>query len=127
MNLLASVTTTATTAGGVVPIGWFQLVLASLFMVVTGAISVALSLGMVKDLAFATVRTYLQLHRLGLVLRWVFANDAWWIVRHPAAASWWPWPRASSSSASPDAPRGLSSAARLVSMVVTGVIVSRSR
>lgn len=79
--LLSSiVTTTSATAGGVVPIGWFQLLLASLFMVVTGAISVALSLGLVKDLAWATVRTYVQLIALGLVLTWVFANDTWWLT-----------------------------------------------
>jgi putative ABC transport system permease protein len=83
VNLLGSLATTAgagATAGGVVPIGWFQLALASLFMVVTGLISMALSLGLVKDLAWATVRTYVQLILLGLVLRWLFVNDVWWIV-----------------------------------------------
>jgi putative ABC transport system permease protein len=70
----------ASTAGGVVPITWWQLLLASGFMVVTGVISLALALGLAKDLAWATVRTYVQLILLGVVLRWVFAINTWWLV-----------------------------------------------
>lgn len=70
----------ATSSAGVVPIGPWQLLLASGFMIVTGAISAALALGLVKDLAWATVRTYIQLLILGLVLRYVFANDTWYLV-----------------------------------------------
>ncbi len=65
---------------GVVAIGWPQLLLAAGFMLVTGALSLALGLGLVKDLAVASVRTYLQLLALGLVLRWVFAARLWWVV-----------------------------------------------
>lgn len=66
--------------GGVIPIGWWQLALAAGFMLVTGALSLALSLGLVKDLTIATVRTYLQLMALGLVLKWVFSARLWWVV-----------------------------------------------
>lgn len=61
-----------TTAGGVIAIGWLQLLLATGFVVVVGIISMRLALGIEKDLAIATVRTYLQLIVLGLALRWVF-------------------------------------------------------
>ena len=77
---VASASTGATSSAGVVAIGPWQLVLASGFMLVTGAISAALALGLVKDLAWATVRTYIQLLALGLVLRYVFANDSWYLV-----------------------------------------------
>ncbi|HEX9093858.1 MAG TPA: iron export ABC transporter permease subunit FetB, partial [Coriobacteriia bacterium] len=60
---------------GVVVIGWWPLALASAFIIVTGALTLALRLGVAKDLAIATVRTYVQLLALGFVLRWVFAND----------------------------------------------------
>ena len=80
-GLTGSTAATATTAAtGVVPIGPWQLALAAVFMVVVGAISIALQLGLVKDLAWATVRTYVQLIVLGLVLRWVITNDSWFIV-----------------------------------------------
>ena len=80
-GLTGSTVATATTAAtGVVPIGPWQLVLAASFMLVVGGISIALELGLVKDLAWATVRTYVQLILLGLVLRWVFTNDSWFIV-----------------------------------------------
>jgi putative ABC transport system permease protein len=80
-HLTGSTVATATTAStGVVPIGPWQLLLAAGFMLVVGGISIALELGLVKDLAWATARTYVQLILLGLVLRWVFANDTWFIV-----------------------------------------------
>jgi putative ABC transport system permease protein len=80
-TLTGSTAATATTAAtGVVPIGPWQLALAAGFMLVVGGISIALELGLVKDLAWATARTYLQLILLGLVLRWVFSNDSWFVV-----------------------------------------------
>ena len=131
LTSLAATSAAASTAGGVVPIGWFQLVLASLFMVVTGAISVALALGLVKDLAWATVRTYVQLILLGLVLRWLLANDIWWIVVvillvMVAVATRIVIQR------SPDAPRGLYPRAglalfvsgTLVTFAVTGLVIA---
>ena len=67
-------------ADGVIAIGWGELALATLFMLVTGALSLAIGLGLVKDLAIGTVRTYLQLLALGFVLRWVFETRLWWVV-----------------------------------------------
>lgn len=59
-------------AGGAVAIGPLQLALATGFVLFVGALSLRLSLGITKDLAIATVRTYVQLTALGFVLRWVF-------------------------------------------------------
>lgn len=61
-------------------IGWLELLLATLFIVAAGAISIAMSLGLVRSLAIATLRTYLQLIALGFVLTWIFQVDSVWIV-----------------------------------------------
>ncbi len=58
--------------GGVILIGWWQLALAAGLMVFAGALSVALKLGLARQLAIATVRTYVQLLALGLILGWLF-------------------------------------------------------
>lgn len=65
-----------TEAGGVITIGWAQLLLATLFVVFVGVLSLKLSLGLEKDLAVSTLRTYIQLLILGFVLRWVFGMDS---------------------------------------------------
>lgn len=109
-------------AGGVVLIGWPQLVLASLFIVVTGGLALWMQLGVTRDLAVATVRTYVQLLLLGLVLRWAFAADQWWWVVGilgimTVAAARIILKRA------PDAPSGLFLAA-VISMAVTGIGVT---
>jgi putative ABC transport system permease protein len=67
-------------ASGVIPIGPWQLAIATLFVVFVGVISIRLSLGITKDLALATVRTYVQLFVLGFVLRWVFGVNSPWLV-----------------------------------------------
>lgn len=67
-------------AGGVTPIAWWQLLLSTVFVVFVGVLSLRLSLGVEKDLAIATVRTFLQLIVLGLVLRWVLDVDSVWVV-----------------------------------------------
>jgi len=107
---------------GVVPIGWPQLLLSAVFMVFVGAVSIRLSLGIEKSLAVATVRTYLQLFILGLVLRWVFGIDSPWLVLAMlllmvAAAAQTIVRRA------PDAPPGIFGSS-FVSMLVTGFIVT---
>jgi putative ABC transport system permease protein len=65
---------------GVVAIAWPQLLLAAGFILITAALSLALSRGLATDLAIASVRTYVQLLALGFVLRWVFAARLWWVV-----------------------------------------------
>lgn len=111
-----------TETAGVVAIAWPQLALAAGFMVFVGAISLRLALGLEKDLAIATVRTYLQLFVLGLVLRWVFGIDSPWLVLGllllmVAAAARTIIKRA------PDAPAGLFGSS-FVSMALTGLIVT---
>ncbi len=54
--------------------------IASLLIVVNGALSVALSLGLGRQLALAAVRTVVQLLAIGYVLGWVFAVDRWYLV-----------------------------------------------
>lgn len=111
-----------TTTGGVIAIGWLQLVLATGFVVLVGIISMRLSLGIEKDLAIATARTYLQLIALGLVLRWVFGIDSPWLVvallvlMMLAAAQ-------SIVKRAPDAPSGILGSSMLT-MVLTGFIVT---
>lgn len=111
-------------AGGVIVIGWWQLLLAAGFIVFVGVVSIRLALGIEKDLAIATVRTYVQLFALGLVLRWVFGIDSPWLVLGllllmMAAAARIIVKRA------PDAPTGLFGSS-FVSMALTGFLVTFS-
>jgi putative ABC transport system permease protein len=64
----------------VIIIGWLELGLATFFIVVTGIVSIAMSLGFLRSLAIATLRTYLQLILLGFVLTWIFSTHSAWIV-----------------------------------------------
>jgi putative ABC transport system permease protein len=109
-------------ATGVVPIGWPQLLLATLFVVFVGALSLKLALGFTKDLAIATLRTYLQLIALGFVLRWVFGIDSPWLVIGIVLVMVL---MASQIivKRSPDAPAGIF-ASSAVSMVLTGFTVT---
>lgn len=109
-------------ATGVVDIGWLQLLLATGFIVVAGALSLALTLGLEKDLAIATLRTYLQLLALGFVLRWVFANQTWWLVLVYIAVMTVAAARIILSRA-PDAPRGIFGSSA-VSMAITAFVVT---
>ncbi|MDM8568479.1 iron export ABC transporter permease subunit FetB [Thiotrichales bacterium HSG1] len=61
-------------------IGWLELLLATFFIVIAGAISVAMSLGLLHSLIIATLRTYLQLIALGFALTWIFTTNSAWIV-----------------------------------------------
>lgn len=109
-------------ASGAVVIGWPQLLLAAGFIVVTGALSVAIGLGLVKDLAIASARTYLQLLALGFVLRWVFDLRLWWIVVALLGLMTLMATRIVVKRA-PDAPAGLFGSA-FFSMAVTGITVT---
>jgi len=112
------------TVGGVILIGPWQLALATLFVVFVGVLSIRLSLGITKDLAIATVRTYVQLLALGFVLRWVFGIDSPWLVvglvllMVLAAAR-------ILVRRSPDAPPGIFGSA-FVSMALTGFLITFS-
>jgi putative ABC transport system permease protein len=65
---------------GAQPIGAWELMLASGFLLVAMGLSWALSLGLVRSLAVAAARAYLQLIALGLVLRLVFGASTPWVV-----------------------------------------------
>jgi putative ABC transport system permease protein len=110
------------TVGGVILIGPVQLALATLFVIFVGVLSIRLSLGITKDLAIATVRTYVQLLALGFVLRWVFGIDSPWLVvglvllMVLAAAR-------ILVKRSPDAPPGIFGSA-FVSMALTGFLIT---
>jgi putative ABC transport system permease protein len=65
---------------GAINIGWLELLLATLFIIGAGAVSIAMSLGLLRSLAIATLRTYLQLIALGFALTWIFRIDSVWIV-----------------------------------------------
>ena len=108
--------------GGVIPIGWQGLAMATVFVIFVGIVSIRMSLGITKDLAIATVRTYVQLLALGFVLRWVFGINSPWLVvglilvMVLAAAQ-------IVLKRSPDAPRGIFGSA-FVAMALTGFIVT---
>ena len=112
------------TVGGVILIGPWQLAIATLFVVFVGVLSIRLSLGITKDLAIATVRTYVQLLALGFVLRGVFGIDSPWLVvglvllMVLAAAR-------ILVRRSPDAPPGIFGGA-FVSMALTGFLITFS-
>jgi putative ABC transport system permease protein len=57
-----------------------DLCLAASLIVVNGALSVALDLGLGRKLLIAAVRTVVQLLLIGYVLGWVFAFNRWYVV-----------------------------------------------
>ncbi len=57
-----------------------QVALAALLILINGALSVALRLGMERTLAWASLRTVLQLLLIGWILEWVFHVDRWYVV-----------------------------------------------
>ena len=81
-----------------------------------------MSLGITKDLAIATVRTYVQLIALGFVLRWVFGmNNPWLVVGMILLMVLFA--AQIVVRRSPDAPRGIFGSA-FVAMALTGFIVT---
>ncbi len=64
----------------VIDIGTAELALATGLVLVSGLLALRFRLGLTRQLLVATIRTYLQLLALGLVLRWVFQHAGAWIV-----------------------------------------------
>jgi putative ABC transport system permease protein len=58
----------------------WQVGVAALLILVNGALSVGLGLGLERRLAWAAVRTVVQLLAIGFVLQWVFANAHWTVA-----------------------------------------------
>jgi len=63
-----------------IPISDWQLVIAVSLVLAAGVVSALLRLGLLKTLAWATVRTFLQLFLMGWALRYLFAWDNPWLV-----------------------------------------------
>lgn len=59
---------------------YWDLALAALLMLLSAAISLALSLKLEKKLLIATLRTVIQLSLIGLVLKWLFSYQTWYFV-----------------------------------------------
>jgi len=57
-----------------------QVLLATLLILINGGVSLALQLGLERRLLYAAVRMTVQLLLVGLVLRWVFAQQQWFVV-----------------------------------------------
>jgi putative ABC transport system permease protein len=63
-----------------VQLSYFQVGLAALLILINGAISVVLKLGLERRLVLAALATITQLLLIGLVLEWVFRLNRWYLV-----------------------------------------------
>jgi putative ABC transport system permease protein len=63
-----------------IELSYFQVSLAALLIVINGAISMLLKLGLERRLLVAAVCTVVQLLLIGFVLEWVFRLDRWYVV-----------------------------------------------
>jgi putative ABC transport system permease protein len=63
-----------------IELSYFQVSLAALLIVINGAISILLKLGLERRLLVAAVCTVIQLLLIGFVLEWVFRLDRWYVV-----------------------------------------------
>jgi putative ABC transport system permease protein len=63
-----------------IPLSAWQLVIAASLILVCGAVSLALRLGLERRLLLAAVRTVVQLLLIGVVLKWIFAHHAWYFI-----------------------------------------------
>jgi putative ABC transport system permease protein len=61
-------------------LSFLQVGLAALLILINGAVSLLLRLGLGRRLVIAAARAITQLLLLGLVLQWVFALDRWYLV-----------------------------------------------
>lgn len=59
-----------------IPLGFMELALAALLILVNGAVSLAFRLGLEKQLAIVTVRMVVQLAAIGFVLKFVFEQSS---------------------------------------------------
>jgi putative ABC transport system permease protein len=69
-----------------VQLSFWQLAVATSLILISGAISLALRLGLEWRLLVAAVRTVVQLLLIGLVLKWIFGNSTWYLVLAMMAA-----------------------------------------
>jgi putative ABC transport system permease protein len=57
-----------------------QVAIAATLVLINGAVSAALRLGLERSLLIASIRTVVQLLLIGLVLQWVFDVERWYLV-----------------------------------------------
>ena len=67
-------------SAGYIELTSLQVAAAALLILVNGAISLALKLGLERRLLVAAARTVVQLLLVGLVLQWVFSVSTWYLV-----------------------------------------------
>ncbi len=65
---------------GVINIGNLELVASALLMLVAGAVSLKLRLGLTKNIIVATIRAFIQLLAMGFLLLYLFRYQTWWLV-----------------------------------------------
>ncbi|WP_418792142.1 ABC transporter permease [Phosphitispora sp. TUW77] len=65
---------------GIIPISDLQLALSVGLVLIAGGISAMLRLGLLKSLAWGTIRTFVQLTFIGYVLKYVFSANNLWII-----------------------------------------------
>jgi len=65
---------------GYIDLTYFDLVLASVLLIINGAISIGLRLGLGRQLGIAAVRMIVQLLMIGLVLKFVFTAASPWLT-----------------------------------------------
>jgi putative ABC transport system permease protein len=63
-----------------ITLSYYQVGLAAFLILINGAISVGLGLGLERRLFLAAACTVVQLLLVGLVLEWVFGLDCWYVV-----------------------------------------------
>lgn len=65
---------------GYLELSYWQVGLAALLVLLNGAISLTLRLGLERQLAMATIRMTVQLVLVGVILHWVFTLEGWYAV-----------------------------------------------
>lgn len=68
------------TPGGYIALSHAEVALATLLVLINGALSFALRLGLGRRLLVASARSAVQLLLVGSVLQWVFAQRRWYVV-----------------------------------------------
>lgn len=64
----------------IIQLTYDRVLLAALLILINGAVSVALKLGLERRLAVAAVATVVQLLLIGFVLDWIFRVNRWYVV-----------------------------------------------
>ena len=63
-----------------ISLSYFDVALASVFIILNGVISIAFKLGLAKKLLFVSLRMVAQLLLVGLLLNWIFALSSPWLT-----------------------------------------------